>query len=385
MKTIRDLDIEEKRTLIRVDFNVPLDENGHITDDTRIRRSLKTIERALEKKAKIILASHMGRPGGKPDPALSLSPAAARLGELLGETVRLAPLQDMAAGVGEGEIVLLENLRFHPGEEENSDDFGRSLAGLCDVYINEAFSVSHRQNASVCAVARHAPETGAGFLLESELLWHERAFQSPARPLAAVIGGAKISGKIEALKNLADIVDILIIGGAMANTFLKSAGIGVGKSLFEEKRLDMARAVMESARERGPELLIPVDVAASGTLEAGAEREVFAAGEIPEDQMALDIGPETSAIFAKALGRARTIVWNGPMGAFEYPPFDRGTMDMARSVAESGAFSAAGGGDTVAAVNRAGAADKISHISTGGGAFLALLEGKTLPGVAALH
>ena len=390
MKTIRDIDIENKRVFIRVDFNLPTDGQGNITDDTRIKAALETIEFARDKNARVILASHMGRPKGKPASGLSLLPAARRVGELLGQPVRFIDDcigESAKAGVASmapGEVALLENLRFHPGETENNDAFAKKLASLCDVYINDAFAVSHRENASVCAITKHAPALGAGFLIERELGWHKKAFKNPKRPFVALVGGAKISGKIEAVKRLLETVDALIIGGAMANVFLKSKGYELGKSMVDDHCLDMARSVIKIAGSRGVDLLIPVDVVVAKRLEPGASAKNVLANEIPADHMALDIGSETLSMYAKALGGAGTIVWNGPMGAFECEPFGRGTLDMARSVADSGAFAVVGGGETNAAVNRAGVAEKISYISTGGGAFLALLEGKMLPGIAAL-
>ena len=390
MKTIREIDIKEKRVLIRVDFNLPMDGQGNITDDTRIKSVLQTIEFARDKNARVILASHMGRPGGKRVPGLSLAPAARRLGELLGQPVSFLDdclgetVMARVLNMSPGEILLLENLRFHPGETENSDAFGKELALLCEVYINDAFAVSHRKNASVCAIATHAPVSGSGFLLERELDCHKKAFQRPRRPFVALVGGAKISGKIEAVKNLLEIVDVMIIGGAMANVFLKQKGYDLGTSMVDDNCLEMAESVMEIAKNRGVDLFVPVDVVVAEKLAPDSLGKNVLANEIPSGWMALDIGWKTSQIYAKALDDAGTIVWNGPMGAFECEPFSRGTMDMARSVAASKAFTIVGGGDTNAAVKRAGVAEEISYISTGGGAFLALLEGKTLPGIAAL-
>ncbi|MFZ0612487.1 MAG: phosphoglycerate kinase [Desulfobacterales bacterium] len=391
MKTIKDIDISDKRVFIRVDFNVPLNKQHQITDDARIRAALPTIEYAREKGARLILASHLGRPKGKPAPEFSLSPVARRLGELLGTGVKMAkdcigePVADLISGMGPGDVVLLENLRFHAQEQDNDDAFAKSLAALCDVYINDAFAVSHRANASVVAITKYAPVSGAGLLLEKEIDYIEKAMADPRRPLAAIVGGAKVSSKLAALHNMLQHVDTVIVGGAMANTFLKYMGYEVGKSKIEEDRVAAAGDVMKKAAEKGARFYLPVDVVVAPAPDAKAPAKIVPAQEIPADWMALDIGPASALLFREALQDARTIVWNGPMGMFEIDAFSRGTTSMAASVAAAHALTIVGGGDTDAAVHMAGETERISFISTGGGAFLEMLEGKTLPAVAALE
>ena len=390
MRTIRDIELAGKRVLIRVDFNVPLDESGKITDDARIRRSLPTIEYALAGGARVIVASHLGRPEGKVVPAFSLSPAAKCLGDLIGKKVVLADdcIGDAALALtramGKGDVVMLENLRFHAGEQKNDDEFARNLADLCDIYVNDAFAVSHRENASVVAITRHVPDCVAGFLLKKELDYFEQAMTHPKRPLAAVVGGAKVSSKLAALENMMRRVDMILIGGAMANTFLTGAGINMGKSRVEPDLFDTAAHIIETAAEKKIRLLLPEDVVAAPALAAGAPTIVVPVSEMPADQMALDIGPATIARYAKALAEAKTIVWNGPMGAFELAPFAGGTDAIVRAMADSAALTIVGGGDTGVAVHHSGRVDDITYISTGGGAFLTLLEGRPLPAVAAL-
>jgi phosphoglycerate kinase len=390
MKTIKDMDITGKRVLIRVDYNVPLDSFQNITDDTRIKAALPTIRYALDHKARLIIASHLGRPGGKPSPEFSLSPVAKRLGRMLNIDVKLAPdcvgstTAEMVANMQEGDVVLLENLRFHAEEQENEDSFAKNLAELCDIYINDAFAVCHRRNASVDAIVKFAPQAAAGFLLLNELNYFKKAMKDPARPLVAIIGGAKISSKLKALRNLLRNVDKLIIGGAMANTFLKSNGHELGRSKIEADLIDTAGSVLREAAERGIKLYIPVDIVAADEFDPKAEIKIVPVQEIPEEWMALDIGPATSLLYDEALYNAKTIIWNGPMGVFEIDAFSRGTMKMVRSVADSHALTIIGGGDTDVAVHKAGETDRISYISTGGGAFLSLLEGRQLPAVAAL-
>ncbi|MFZ0240578.1 MAG: phosphoglycerate kinase [Desulfobacterales bacterium] len=391
MKTIKEIDIGGKRVFIRVDFNVPLDKQQQITDDARIRAALPTIEYARKQGARLILASHLGRPKGKPAPEFSLSPVAGRLGELLGTGIKMAkdcigePVANLISGMGPGDVVLLENLRFHAQEQGNDDTFARSLAALCDVYINDAFAVSHRANASVVAITKFAPVSGAGLLLQKEIDYIEKAMADPRRPLAAVVGGAKISSKLAALYNMLQHVDTVIVGGAMANTFLKYMGYEVGKSKIEEDRVAAAGDVMKKAAEKGARLYLPVDVVVAPEPDAKAPVKIVPAQAIPADWMALDIGPATALLFREALQDARTVVWNGPMGMFEIDAFSRGTTSMAASVAAAHALTIVGGGDTDAAVHMAGETDRISFISTGGGAFLEMLEGKTLPAVAALE
>ncbi len=391
MKTIRDIDISGKRTLIRVDFNVPLNEKCEITDDARIRRVLPTITYALEKGARLILASHLGRPKGKVVPEMSLGPVARRLGELTGKPVQLAPdavgpeVEKLVAAMPPGDIVLLENLRFHAAEQANEEGFAKALAGLCEVYVNDAFAVSHRANASVVAVTRFAPVCVAGLLLEKELAYFHRAMTDPRRPLVAVIGGAKVSSKLAALHNLLRKVDKLIIGGAMANTFLKSKGFDMGSSRIEEDLIGDAAGILAEADRRRVRLYLPVDAVAARELNDQAPTRTLPVQEIPDGFMALDIGPATAMLYAEAMEDAGTIVWNGPMGVFERVPFSKGTAHMVKTVAASAALTIVGGGDTGAAVHQSGLDEKISYISTGGGAFLRLLEGRDLPAVTALQ
>ncbi|MDY6833015.1 MAG: phosphoglycerate kinase [Thermodesulfobacteriota bacterium] len=391
MKSLKDIDVAGKRVLVRVDFNVPLDDQRQITDDTRIRFALPTLEHLTAAGAKTIVCSHLGRPKGKPDPVFGLAPAAARLGELLKRPVKMLDAcvgPEVTARVdamAPGDVVMLENLRFHPGEANNDDVFAKELAGLCDVYVNDAFAVSHRANASVEAITKFAPASVAGFLLEKELSSFARALKKPARPLVAVVGGAKVSSKLTALNNLLAVVDRMIIGGAMANTFLAAKGVNVGKSKIEQELIGEAMSVMQQASEKKVEFFLPVDVIVAEKIDPNADRWPVPADQIPEQAMALDIGPETCRLFADALKDVKTIVWNGPMGIFEMEAFAVGTKAVAAAVADSDAFSVVGGGDTVSAINEAGVADRISYISTGGGAFLELMEGKTLPGVAALE
>jgi phosphoglycerate kinase len=391
MKTIKDIAIAGKRLLIRVDFNVPLDKQQKITDDSRIQAVLPTLKYALDQKAKIIVASHLGRPKGKVAPEFSLKPAAERLSVLLNQPVQLAAdcvgesVEAMVAAMKPGELVVLENLRFHPEEEKNADAFAKSLAGLCDVYVNDAFAVSHRANASVEAITRFAPLSVAGFLLKNEIDYFNKAMTTPERPLVAVIGGAKVSSKLAALENMLLHVDKIIIGGAMANTFLRAMGLNTGKSLVETELIETAGTILKKASEKGVRIYLPVDGITASQVEPTAVCAVFPVQETPIDQMILDIGPATSLLYAEALQGAKTIVWNGPMGVFEMTPFSKGTFDMVNHVIASGAITIVGGGDTDAAVHRSGKAGQITYISTGGGAFLELLEGKVLPGVAALE
>ncbi len=390
MKRMDELKIDGKRVLCRVDFNVPLDDEGKITDDSRITGALPTIRKAVDKKAKVILMSHMGRPDGKPDDKFSLSPVAERLEKLLEKKVKLAPdcigedVKKMVSEMNAGDVLLLENLRFHPGEKKNSDDFAKELAALCDVYINDAFAVCHRAHASVSAITKHVSEAGAGLLLQKELDYFEKAMADPKRPLVAIIGGAKVSSKLKALENMLSHVNKIIIGGAMANTFLKKKGISVGSSKVEDDLLDSAGSVMEKAEKAGIDFYLPTDFVVAQKMEKSAETKTVSAQEIPDGWMALDIGPETTKEYDKALADAKTIIWNGPMGVFEMEPFSRGTLSLVKTVANADALSIVGGGDTDTAVHMSGQADKIDFISTGGGAFLTLMEGKPLPGVAAL-
>ncbi|MFP3980928.1 MAG: phosphoglycerate kinase [Desulfobacterales bacterium] len=390
MRSIKELNLEGKRVLVRVDFNVPLDEHQNITDDTRIREVLPTLRYILDHKGKLIIMSHMGRPKGKRVEELSLAPVAKRLGRLLEQKVDLAAdcvgpeVKDRVARLGEAEMILLENLRFHPEEEKNDPEFAKKLAGLGDVYINDAFAVSHRAHASVEGVARNCPEAAAGFLLIKELKYFKEALENPRRPLVAIIGGAKVSSKFGALENLLSRVDKLIIGGAMANSFLKSMGFDLGRSKVEDELVEAAGELRQRAIREGVKFYLPVDVVVAREVDPKAGTKIVPVQEIPEDWMALDIGPATSRLFAEAIYNAKTIVWNGPMGMFEIDAFSRGTVSMVYSVADSYALSIVGGGDTDVAIHSTGQTDRISYISTGGGAFLQLLEGKPLPGVEAI-
>ena len=391
MKTIKEIDIEGKRVLFRVDFNVPLDAQQDITDDTRIRAVLPSINYALDRRAKVIVASHLGRPKGRVVPEMSLAPVAKRLGRLLQHEVTMAPdcvgpqVEAMASALAPGDVLLLENLRFHKAETEDDDEFARGLAALCDVYINDAFAVSHRRNASVVAVTRHVPVCAAGLLLQRELEYFHRAMEDPLRPLVAIVGGAKVSSKLGALENMMRHVDKFIIGGAMANTFLSSQGFVLGRSMIEADLVETAGRIMRQATERGVKFYLPVDAVVADRLDPQAQTKIVPIQEIPKEWMALDIGPATALLFNQVLYDAKTVVWNGPMGVFEMDAFSRGTMAMVHSVAGSHALTIVGGGDTDVALHKSGEADRITYISTGGGAFLELLEGKRLPAVEALE
>jgi len=386
--SIEQVDLAGRRVFLRADLNAPL-ERGAVTDDTRLTAVLPTIRLALGRGAAVVLASHLGRPKGGPDPKYSLKPVAERLASLLDRPVPLAPdcvgerVEELARALKSGEVLLLENLRFHPGEEANDDGFARRLAALADVYVNDAFAAAHRAHASIAAITRHLQPAAAGLLMRRELEALGRILESPARPLVAMLGGAKVSDKVALVEHLLARVDALVIGGGMAFTFLRALGHGVGKSLVEPDRVEPARAALEAARRRGVQVVLPVDAVVAGGPDSPSGRAV-AIREIPAAQMGLDIGPLTVERFAAVLKTAKTIVWNGPMGVFEKPAFATGTVAVARAVAESPAFSVIGGGDTVAAVNQAGVADRIGYISTAGGAFLEFLEGRPLPGVEAL-
>ncbi|MFC1858101.1 phosphoglycerate kinase [Thermodesulfobacteriota bacterium] len=391
MNSIRAIEVDGKRVFVRVDFNVPMDESQNITDDSRIRGVLPTLEYLLEKNTKLIIASHMGRPKGKVVAELSLSPVAKRLGNLIGKDVKMADdcigsaVKSLISEMVSGEIVLLENLRFHPEEAQNDDAFAKELASLCDVYVNDAFAVSHRANASVAAITKYAPKSAAGFLLQKELDYFQKAMAAPRRPLVAVIGGAKVSSKLGALENMLNHVDKFIIGGAMANTFLKSTGCHVGKSMVEDDLIEVADSIMKQTADKGINFYLPVDVVVAREIDPKASIKIVPVKEIPPDWMALDIGPATSLLYSEVLYDAKTIIWNGPMGIFEIDAFSRGTFAMVNSVVNAHAMTIVGGGDTDLAVHMAGEADRISYISTGGGAFLALLEGKKLPAISALE
>lgn len=390
MQSLRDLALAGKRVLLRVDFNVPMDDAGRISDDTRITTVLPTIRHIREAGGKLILCSHMGRPKGKVVPSLSLAPVAAYLGHLLGVSVAMAPdcvgpqVREMVAAMQPGSVLLLENLRFHAEETANDPGFSEQLAGLADVYVNDAFAASHRAHASVVGVVERVAEKAAGLLLEREMDYFRKSMAEPVRPLLAVIGGAKVSTKLAALENMLGKVDQMIIGGAMANTFLKSMGVAVGASKIEEELLETAKRFTEAAAAKGMRLYLPVDFVVADRFAADAVTRTVPAQDIPEGWMALDIGPASSLLFAEVIEGAGTIIWNGPMGAFEMDAFARGTMELCRRVGASPALSIVGGGDSVAALKKSGEEKNVSYISTGGGAFLELLEGKTLPGVAAL-
>jgi phosphoglycerate kinase len=383
------LDLSGKRVFLRADFNVPLD-GTRVTDDTRITAVLPTIQCCLKGGASLVLASHLGRPKGKPDPKYSLRPVAERLEALLGRPVTLLPdcvgpeVEERARALRPGEVALLENLRYHPEEEANDETFARALAGLADVYVNDAFAAAHRAHASIEAITRFLKPAAAGLLMARELDALARIFERPERPLWAVLGGAKVSDKLALVEHLLDRVDGLVVGGGMAFTFLKALGHGVGRSLLEPDRVEAARAVLDQARSRSIPLRLPVDVVVASSLDATTGLRTVGIREIPDDLMGLDVGAGTVTQFATALKGARTIIWNGPMGVFEKEPFAAGTLGVARAVAESGAFSVIGGGDTIAAVQKAGVMEKIGYVSTAGGAFLEFLEGRVLPGVAAL-
>ncbi len=387
-QTIQDIQIKGKKIFVRADFNVPL-KDGVITDDTRIRATLPTIRYILKEGGALILASHLGRPKGQALPEFTLAPVAKRLSELLGMEVLMAPdcigeeVKKMAAALQPGQILLLENLRYHKEEEKNDPEFSRQLAELADAGINDAFGVSHRAHASVEGITKYLP-MAAGFLLEKEIQFIGGAVENPKKPFAAIIGGAKVSDKINVIANLLPKVDVLIIGGGMANTFLAAKGYETGASLVETDKIELAKSLLEQAEETGVSLLIPEDVVVADRFAADADTKIVAAGEIPAGWMALDIGPKTQQLFAEALQPMHTIVWNGPMGVFEMDAFAKGTEAVARAVAEADAVTIVGGGDSVAAIEKTGLADKISHISTGGGASLEYLEGKVLPGIAAL-
>jgi phosphoglycerate kinase len=391
IRTISELDIAGRRLFIRVDFNVPFSANGAVSDDTRIRESLPTIKHAIAKGARVVLASHLGRPKGKPDKKYSMEPVAARLAELLDADVSLTdePVGDGARKVVNdlraGAVALLENLRFSPGEEANDENFSRALASYTDVYVNDAFGTAHRAHASTVGITKFIADKGIGLLMEREVKFLGRLLGEVERPFVTIIGGAKVSDKIGVLENLLARVDQLLIGGAMANTFLKAKGGKLGRSLAEDDKLALARAFLKKAEDANVDVLLPRDaVAAAGTKSESGR--VVQAMAVPDDLAALDIGPDTARGFADAIARAKTIFWNGPMGVFESEPFAAGTLAVAEAVAGArGALSVVGGGDSVAAIQKSGVADKITHISTGGGASLEFLEGKKLPGLAALE
>ncbi|GAB61629.1 MAG: phosphoglycerate kinase [Candidatus Jettenia sp.] len=388
---IKELDVHKKKVMIRTDYNVPLDEEGKITDDTRIRATLPTIDFLLDEKAKVIIASHLGRPDGKVNPKYSLKPVARRLQRFLDEKVRVIMADDCIGPkvkkqieeMNYGDVLVLENLRFHSGEEKNDPAFAGELASLCDVFIQDAFGNCHRKHASMVGIDSFIP-SAAGFLLKKEIDYFEKSVNQPMRPVVALLGGAKVSDKIKIIENLSKKMDKILIGGAMAFTFLKAQGFGIGKSLVEDSMLDVVKDLMDISRKNGTKLYLPVDFVVAEKFDGRAETKVVPYQEIPERWIALDIGPATTKLFYEALQDAKTIVWNGPMGAFEIDAFSRGTYAMIDAVTSSHASTIVGGGDTDMAFHKAGKTHEVSFISTGGGAFLKLLEGSELPGVASL-
>ncbi len=389
MKFIEELDVRHKTVFVRVDFNVPLNDRGEIRNDTRIRASLPTIQFLLDRGAKLILASHLGRPK-KPDPASSLRPVAARLAELLGRNVQMAPdvvgaeVDRLKAGLKDGDVLLLENVRFHPGETRNDPELSRAFARGIDVFVNDAFGSSHRAHASVVGLAGMVPVKAAGYLMKKEVDFLKRAID-PVKPYVAVLGGAKTEDKIPVIEALLEKADDVLIGGAMAYTFLAAQGYGVGKSLVEPDKFEIALAILKKAKERGVNFRLPSDHVLAASIESGVVVQIADTYPFPPDLMGVDIGPQTVAAYAEIIGRAKTIFWNGPLGVFETPAFAEGTMQVARAVAASSAVSIIGGGDSIAAVAKAGVGDKISHISTGGGASLEFIAEGTLPGIEALE
>ena len=391
--TIKDVDLAGKRVFFRVDFNVPL-KDGVVTDDTRIRETLPTLKLAIEKGGRLVLASHLGRPKGGPDPKYSLRPAAKKLEELLGKPVAFGSdcvgpgVEGQSKALRDGEVLVLENVRFHPEEEKNDQNFSKQLAALCDgIFVCDAFGSAHRAHASVVGITKFVDKAVAGLLMEKELAYLGKAVTAPARPFVAILGGAKVSDKIEVVENLMKIADALLIGGGMAYTFLKSQGLPIGKSLVENDKLDLAKKILTDAKSSGRKLLLPVDHVTAPEFKADSPATIGDVNSTPDNQMGLDIGPKTIAAYTAEIARARTIVWNGPMGVFEMPAFAKGTLEVAKAVAaatQAGAISIVGGGDSVAAVHQSGVASKISHISTGGGASLEFLGGRKLPGVEAL-
>jgi phosphoglycerate kinase len=391
--TIRDLELRGKRVFIRVDFNVPL-KDGVVTDDTRIRETLPTLKLAMEKGGRLVLASHLGRPKGGPDTKYSVKPAAKKLEELLGKSVAFAAdcvgadAEAKSTALKDGDVLVLENVRFHPEEEKNDETFSKQLATLCDgVFVSDAFGSAHRAHASVVGITKFVKQAAAGLLMEKEIAYIGKAVSNPTRPFVAILGGAKVSDKIEVVENLMKIADAMLIGGGMAYTFLKAKGLGIGKSLVEEDKLDLAKKILADAKQKSFKFLLPLDNVIAPEFKADAPAKVVDSNAMPADQMGLDIGPKTVEAYKAEISKAKTIVWNGPMGVFEMPAFAKGTLEIAKAVAaatETGAISIIGGGDSVAAVHQSGLAKQISHVSTGGGASLEYLGGRKLPGVEAL-
>jgi phosphoglycerate kinase len=390
MLSVSDLDLERKRVFLRVDFNVPLDELGKISDDTRIKAALPTLKHLLEQKAKLVVASHLGRPKGKFDPKLSLKPVARRLSELIGQEVILAPdavgdkVEKLKAELEENKVILLENLRFHDGEKANNPDYARQLAQGIDYYVNDAFGACHRAHASVVGITHYVDKSAAGFLVEREINYLSKAIHNPQKPYIAILGGAKVSDKIPVMENLLNKADAILIGGAMAYTFFRAQGYEVGNSLVEEDKKGLASDVMRTAKEKGVDFHLPSDHVVASEAKPEAKAQILDSFPIPPDLMGLDIGPKTRELYEKIIANAKTIFWNGPMGVFEIDKFAEGTMKIAQAVADSSALSIIGGGDSAAAVYNAGVSEKISHISTGGGASLEFIANETLPGIEAL-
>ncbi len=393
-KTIENIDLKGKRVLVRVDFNVPLDEKLDVTDAKRIVESLPTIKKIIADGGKAILMSHLGRPKGRPNPKYSLKPVADKLGDLLGRAIKMAPdcvgenVKTIVNGMKDGEVLLLENLRFHEEEEKNDSEFARQLAELGDVYVNDAFGSAHRAHASTEGVTKFISTSVAGYLMKKELNYLGQAVGNPARPYCAILGGAKISGKIDVINNLIDKVDTLIIGGGMAFTFFKAQGLEIGKSLLEEEKIELAKEILEKVKTKGLNFLLPVDVVVASEFNNDSPSSIVRVDSIPADKMGLDIGPETVKLFGEAISKSKTVVWNGPMGVFEMDNFAKGTFAIATTLADAtsnGTVTVVGGGDSAAAIAKAGLEIKVSHVSTGGGASLEFLEGKILPGVAALN
>ena len=391
MRSVRDIDVNGKTLFVRVDYNLPMDDQGNITDDNRIRATLDLITYLIEQKAKLVLASHLGRPKGGRDEKFSLKPAADRLSQLLNMPVAFADdcigdgVKKQVQSLEPGQILMLENLRFHEEEKKNDPEFSKALADLCDVYVNNAFAVSHRDQASVTGITRYAKSSAAGFLLEKEVRSYYDSIEHPKKPLVVVIGGAKVSSKLAALENMLKFVDCMIIGGAMANTFLAANGVDTKGSMIETDLIKTAADIMAHAKATGIDLLLPVDLVVADRFDKDAQSRTVSLNDIPDNWMALDIGPETAKIFADAIANAGTLVWNGPMGVFEMDRFAAGTQTIADAIARSSAFSVVGGGDTGLAAKQCGISEKVSYISTGGGAFLHMMEGKVLPGVAVLE
>jgi phosphoglycerate kinase len=391
MQKLQEIDVKSHRVLVRVDFNVPLNAAGGVAEDARMIAALPTLQYILEQGGKLIVASHLGRPKGVVNPKFSLKPVAAHLEKMLQRKVRMAPesvgsaVEEEVAQMVDGDVIVLENLRFHVEEQADDDNFAKQLAALCDVYVNDAFAVCHRANASVSAITRHVTFKTAGFLLQKELNTFAKVSDQPARPVAAVVGGAKVSSKLKAIENLIDKVDLIFIGGAMANTFLAAQEMDMGRSLLEPDLIKTAGDVLVRAKDKGIDCILPVDIVAAKELKPGVSSLTCSVDKIPSQFMAFDIGPETVALFTERLAAAKTVVWNGPMGVFETSPFDQGTLGVANAIADLNALTIVGGGDTVAAVNRSDRSADFSYLSTGGGAFLTLMEGKPLVAVAALE